>query len=498
MKDLVKKNPLESQLAGELHGNVARSLTAFSVFSLVLYSAIYFVTPIFRSNPPTFIGFGLALFAVAGFRQYLSFSISQRPLTKGDFRVGLMSAALIVSATTWGLFTSYVIYDFLISWSTFFVALICCAVAVGYLAILQSQLALLTASLTVHLIPPVLTCALLLPGQNGLSFSVFFAAFWGLLLKIGYKQNQVFWQNIKTSNKINAIVDALPGSLFWLDDNQKLTGWNQQFQQSFPDAEGGNLPDGVQSVVSKVYQGEKPLEEVHLGRRTFLISGQMFNEGTEAVMMGMDVSGQEVFESELEEERQQLLDNVEYFELGEVFHLYQSWSRDNETEVGENHGDFLQIFTEEIMNIGPIVEWALALSVSTKQYKIELEKDFDSTLSTFFTFEPKKLFLGLFQILKNSVDALEDVEQPKIKVRLEKNNGMVEITIKDNGPGIDPALGDVVFEPFISTKEKHLGMGLCLAKEHLSGFANVVIGNSEDGCTMKVEFQPLNFDKAVG
>jgi two-component system nitrogen regulation sensor histidine kinase GlnL len=41
----------------------------------------------------------------------------------------------------------------------------------------------------------------------------------------------------------------------------------------------------------------------------------------------------------------------------------------------------------------------------------------------------------------------------------------IEITISDNGPGIDPALRDHVFEPFVSSKPAGQGLGLPLVRK---------------------------------
>jgi two-component system nitrogen regulation sensor histidine kinase GlnL len=41
----------------------------------------------------------------------------------------------------------------------------------------------------------------------------------------------------------------------------------------------------------------------------------------------------------------------------------------------------------------------------------------------------------------------------------------IEITISDNGRGIDPALRDHVFEPFVSSKPSGQGLGLSLVRK---------------------------------
>ncbi|MCP4117474.1 MAG: response regulator [Desulfobacteraceae bacterium] len=44
--------------------------------------------------------------------------------------------------------------------------------------------------------------------------------------------------------------------------------------------------------------------------------------------------------------------------------------------------------------------------------------------------------------------------------------GYVELTVADNGPGIDPDILDKIFDPFFSTKSKNIGTGLGLSMVH--------------------------------
>lgn len=41
----------------------------------------------------------------------------------------------------------------------------------------------------------------------------------------------------------------------------------------------------------------------------------------------------------------------------------------------------------------------------------------------------------------------------------------IEITITDNGPGIDPAIRKHVFEPFVTSKKSGQGLGLALVRK---------------------------------
>jgi PAS domain S-box-containing protein len=45
-----------------------------------------------------------------------------------------------------------------------------------------------------------------------------------------------------------------------------------------------------------------------------------------------------------------------------------------------------------------------------------------------------------------------------------KDGGAVEVAVEDNGPGVDPELGDRIFEPFVTSRAVGMGMGLSICR----------------------------------
>ena len=41
----------------------------------------------------------------------------------------------------------------------------------------------------------------------------------------------------------------------------------------------------------------------------------------------------------------------------------------------------------------------------------------------------------------------------------------IEVQVSDNGPGVDPALREHIFEPFVSSKKNGQGLGLALVNK---------------------------------
>jgi signal transduction histidine kinase len=87
---------------------------------------------------------------------------------------------------------------------------------------------------------------------------------------------------------------------------------------------------------------------------------------------------------------------------------------------------------------------------------IELEPELPSVRVA--TGELEQIVLNL---LLNAGDAIGGKGRVEVAARLAK--GEVEITIDDDGPGIDPDVTEKLFEPFVTTKEVGKGTGLGLA-----------------------------------
>ena len=74
----------------------------------------------------------------------------------------------------------------------------------------------------------------------------------------------------------------------------------------------------------------------------------------------------------------------------------------------------------------------------------------------------------LLNLLRNGVDAMRDagVSMPVISVTVKKipDEGVVQVTIQDNGPGIKEEDLYRLFKPFFTTKAKGIGMGLAVSR----------------------------------
>jgi len=71
----------------------------------------------------------------------------------------------------------------------------------------------------------------------------------------------------------------------------------------------------------------------------------------------------------------------------------------------------------------------------------------------------------MINLVKNSIQAFDTVEKPKIKLKCFKEENSIIIQVIDNGIGIAKDKIDKIFIPFFTTKESGSGIGLSLAKQ---------------------------------
>jgi two-component system, NtrC family, sensor kinase len=87
---------------------------------------------------------------------------------------------------------------------------------------------------------------------------------------------------------------------------------------------------------------------------------------------------------------------------------------------------------------------------------------------------PKTMNQTFLSILTNAIEALNRSPRVNKTITLhtqwvpnsQKDEGRVQITIRDNGPGIKPELQTRIFEPFFTTKEVGQGRGLGLTESY--------------------------------
>lgn len=109
---------------------------------------------------------------------------------------------------------------------------------------------------------------------------------------------------------------------------------------------------------------------------------------------------------------------------------------------------------------------------------VRIEEEFDPSLPDVLG-SADALVQVLINLLSNAAEACRGMAAPRLVIRTRFSSGLqlhavsdgkpvrlpIELRVSDNGPGVDPAMRDHIFEPFVTTKKSGQGLGLALVRK---------------------------------
>lgn len=84
-------------------------------------------------------------------------------------------------------------------------------------------------------------------------------------------------------------------------------------------------------------------------------------------------------------------------------------------------------------------------------------------------------------LVRNAREAMEGQGDARLAVSVERDGTSAVVRIADNGPGIAPEKLDRIFQPFLSTKTKGMGLGLAICREIVEAHAGRLEVDSQVG-----------------
>ncbi len=132
----------------------------------------------------------------------------------------------------------------------------------------------------------------------------------------------------------------------------------------------------------------------------------------------------------------------------------------------------------EPTNLHEAIRRAIAVLGAAGGKGARFEEEFDPSLPP-VTGNGDALVQVLINLLANAREACESVRKPRVIVRTRFASGLqlhstgsgppvrlpIELRVSDNGPGVEPAMRDHIFDPFVTTKKTGQGLGLALVRK---------------------------------
>lgn len=116
-------------------------------------------------------------------------------------------------------------------------------------------------------------------------------------------------------------------------------------------------------------------------------------------------------------------------------------------------------------NLSKVIEEALALAfVGAADKNIKLKLNLDSTLPPVLI-DKIQIQQVLINLIRNSIEAMLAVQTRHLLLVTECGDpGFANVTVRDTGPGLPPNISSRLFQPFQTTKDKGMGIGLTICQ----------------------------------
>ena len=129
----------------------------------------------------------------------------------------------------------------------------------------------------------------------------------------------------------------------------------------------------------------------------------------------------------------------------------------------------------ETLNLVEVVRLALDIFNEPYIHFSSVEKELIANM------DRTQLIRVVTNLVKNAIQAVPDVADPRILVTVSEEGSMAAIRVSDNGKGIDEEFRDKIFEPKFTTKSSGMGLGLGMVKTIVETYGGSIEFDSHPG-----------------
>ncbi|HJS14252.1 MAG TPA: HAMP domain-containing sensor histidine kinase, partial [Rheinheimera sp.] len=96
--------------------------------------------------------------------------------------------------------------------------------------------------------------------------------------------------------------------------------------------------------------------------------------------------------------------------------------------------------------------------------------------------DPVQIQQVFINLCSNAMQAMKTIDKrSELIIGAVREGNSIAVRIQDNGPGIDDSLIDKIFEPFYTTKEEGMGMGLAICRSCIENHGGWIVASSDIG-----------------
>jgi len=114
--------------------------------------------------------------------------------------------------------------------------------------------------------------------------------------------------------------------------------------------------------------------------------------------------------------------------------------------------------------IATIIDETMALAAAASRLsRIKIQRDITPASAAVLA-DKIQIQQVLLNLIRNASEAMAEQTDAQLSVRAVARDAHIEISVTDNGPGLAPEVAARLFEPFVSTKENGMGVGLSICR----------------------------------
>jgi len=105
---------------------------------------------------------------------------------------------------------------------------------------------------------------------------------------------------------------------------------------------------------------------------------------------------------------------------------------------------------------------ALAL-VGSREHGIDVQLSLDPRADLVFV-DRIQVQQVLVNLIRNAIDAMIESPVRRLSIRTLREDGLTRVTVEDTGSGISEAIAEQLFQPFVTSKQSGMGIGLSICR----------------------------------
>ena len=133
------------------------------------------------------------------------------------------------------------------------------------------------------------------------------------------------------------------------------------------------------------------------------------------------------------------------------------------------------------LEVNPLILQVIDLhGEEMEKRQIVFEDHLDRTIPSIHG-DPETLYRAFSNLMINAIQAMPNGGELSISSKLEPSSSMVKITFRDTGIGMDEETAKNIFNPFFTTKDKGVGLGMALTHKIIEDHRGTIEVMSEKG-----------------